>query len=279
MNREKIQGWPERIYGWTLGLYPTDFRDAYATGMRQVFRDALADHAAEPIRFYFLIARDLVISLAKEYLAMARSGFQSPILLFNAVVLAGISSVLALALYMIPQQVLRQGLNDPQIQLAGDLVAQLEQGAAAANAVPAKQVDMARSLAPFVIVYDEQGSPVASQAVLNGAVPAPPIGVFDFVRQHGEERVSWQPVRGSGSQEGVRIAAVVQRVNGAHPGFVLAGRNMREVEARESQVAHMSLLVWLGMLSLIVVGTLALGMSMRSKDGGMHARPVAPAKG
>jgi hypothetical protein len=92
---------------------------------------------------------------------------------------------------------------------------------------------------------------------LNGNIPTLPSGVFNNVRQRGEERLSWQPVRGPG---GVRIAAVVQRVNGAHPGFVLAGRNMREVEARIGDVGTMAGLTWLGMLGLIAVGTIGFGI-------------------
>lgn len=273
MSRSSHFAWPDRLYAWALCLYPEEFREAYAPAMRQVLQDALEDKPTSRFRFYLLIALDLVSSLAKEHLSMMRSSFSRPVLVFNALVLAGISTILALALYSIPQQVLRQGLNDPQIQLAGDLVARLEQGTVPLSAVPSQQIDMARSLAPFVIVYDDQGHPLASQAVLNGAIPAPPSGVFDYVRQHGEERVSWQPVRGSGSPEGVRIAAVVQRVNGAHPGFVLAGRNMREVEARESQVAHMAGVAWLGMLGLILVGTLAFGGFMGPREMQMHTPP------
>jgi hypothetical protein len=196
---------------------------------------------------------------------MARDTFSRPALVFNSLVLAGIATVLGLALYAIPQQVLRNGLNDPQIQLAGDLVARLEQGVPPTEAVPAGSIDMARSLAPFLIVYDDHGHPLASQAQLNGSIPAPPSGVFDFVRQHGEERVSWQPILGS--ERVVRIAAIIQRVGGPHPGFVLAGLNMREVEARESQVAHMAGLAWLGMLGLILVGTLAFGIYTRQGAG------------
>ncbi|MFZ0744318.1 MAG: hypothetical protein WAM85_07915 [Terracidiphilus sp.] len=247
----------ERVYASALRLYPARFREAYALAMRQAFRDALADSTLARQTFIPLVVWDLIVSIAKEHFAMLRESIARPALVFNALVLAGISTVLALALYAIPQQVLRQGLNDPQIQLAGDLVALLEKGVAPAEAVPAGQVDMARSLAPFVIAYDDQGRPLASQAMLNGGVPAPPAGVFDYVRQHGEERVSWQPILGN--VRGVRIASVVMRVGGTHPGFVLAGRNMREVEAREEQVGHMAGLAWLGMLGLIVIGSLAFG--------------------
>ena len=194
---------------------------------------------------------------------MLRDTFLRPALLFNAVVLAAISTVLALALYTIPQQVLRQGANDPQIQLAGDLATRLEQGIAPTEAVPAGAVDIARSLSPFVIAYDDHGRPLASQAQLDGKTPAPPNGVFNHVRQYGEERVSWQPILGS--VRGVRIAAVIERVNGPQPGFVLAGRNMREVESREQQVSKMAGLTWIGMIGVILLGTAAFGWYTRPK--------------
>ena len=197
---------------------------------------------------------------------MLRDTFARPALLFNAVILSALASGLALALYTIPQQVLRQGANDPQIALAGDLAAKLEQGIAPAAAVPATSVDMARSLSPFVIVYDDQGHPLASQAQLNGQIPAPPQGVFNNARQHGEARLSWQPVLGR--ERGVRIAAVVQRVqraDGTPGGFVLAGRSLREVEARELQVSQMAGLTWIGMLGVILLGTAAFGWYTRPR--------------
>ena len=253
----------ERLYAMALRLYPAAFRETYASAMRQAFRDALADRSLSRRDFIPLVLRDLVQSLLKEHLAMLLAPFARPALVFNALVLAGISTVLALALYSIPQQVLRQGANDPQLQLAGDLAARLEAGTPPAEAVAAAQVDMARSLAPFVIAYDDQGRPLASQAQLNGETPVPPRGVFDYVRTHGEERVSWQPLRTAAGA--VRIAAVVRRVNGAKPGFVLAGRNMREIEAREAQVQQMAGLAWLGMLGLILAGSLAFGWYTRQK--------------
>jgi hypothetical protein len=200
-------------------------------------------------------------SLIKEHLTMLRETYARPALLFNAVILAGIATGIAFALYSIPQHLLRSGANDPQIQLATDAASLLEGGAAPSIAVPAATVDIARSLAPFVIAYDDQGHPLASQAKLGGGIPVPPAGVFDYVRQHEEERVSWQPVLGR--RGGVRIAAVVQRVSGAHPGFVLAGRSLREVEARIEDVEEMAGLTWLGMLTVILVGTAIYGWLTR----------------
>jgi hypothetical protein len=250
----------DALYAAALYLYPPPFRAEYGPAMRRVFRDGLADGSIPRRALLRLVIRDLIISIAREHLAMLRDTFTRPALVFNALVLAGISTVLALALYAIPQQVLRQDANDPQLQLAGDLAVRLEQGAAPAEAVPAGQVDMARSLSPFVIVYDDQGRPLASQAQLNGATPAPPAGVFDYVRQHREERVSWQPVLGS--VHPVRIAAVVLRVEhlaGGSAGFVLAGRSLVQVEEREAQVGQMARLAWFAMLGLILAGTIGFG--------------------
>jgi len=227
--------------------------------MRQTFRDALQDRTLYRRVLIPLVLRDLATSLAKEHTAMLRDTFSRPALLFNALVLTALATGLALALNTIPQQVLRLGANDPQIAMAGDLVARLEQGIAPAEAVPAGSIDLSRSLTPFLIAYDDQGRPLASQAQLNGKTPAPPSGVFANVRQHGEARISWQPRRD------VRIAAVIQRVNGPQPGFVLAGRNMREVESREALVGQLAGLTWIGMMAVILVGTAAFGWYTRPK--------------
>ena len=104
---------------------------------------------------------------------------------------------------------------------------------------------MSASLAPFVTVYDDAGKPVASSASLDGVTLTPPRGVLDYVRAHGEERVTWQP------RPGVRIASVVTRTAN---GFVVAGRNMREIEIRESNVFKLAALGWLAVnLALITI--------------------------
>jgi len=258
----------ERLYALALCLYPERFRQGYELAMRQTFRDALQDRALVRRTLIPLVLRDLVTSLAKEHLAMLGDTFARPALIFNALVLSGLATGLALALYAIPQQVLRQGANDPQIAMATDLVAVLERGDLAATlqqgALPtvaggAGAVDIAHSLSPFVIVYDDQGRTLVSQALLDGKPPVPPAGIFNYVRNHNEDRFSWQPRRS------VRIAAVVQRVDGPHPGFVLAGRNMREVEAREEQVGQMAALTWIGMLGVILVGTAVFGWYTRPR--------------
>lgn len=265
----------EALYARALRLYPAAFQENYAEPMGRALKDALADGALRERGFLGLLFRDLLTSLMREHMAMMRATYGRPALVFNALVLAGMATVLALALNTIPQQVLRLGANDPQIAMATDLAATLEKGGLTEmlrkGALPATDgtgsVDMARSLSPFLIVYDDHGRPLASQAELDGQTPVLPPGVFEYVRKHGQERVSWQPVRGRAV---VRIAAVVQRVDGATPGFVLAGRNMREVEAREALVAQLAGLTWLGMMGLIGVGTAVFGWVTRPQ--GMATR-------
>lgn len=264
---------PDRIeclYAFALRLYPGRFHSVYGLAVLQAFRDARADASISRANLARLILRDLAFSLLKEHLAMIRETFGRPALLFNAVVLAGISTILTLALCKIPQQVLRQDLNDPQIEIATDLATALNrygvkdgllQGALPSFGLGGR-VDVQQSLSPFVIVYNDAGQPLGWNGTLDGKPPVPPAGVFNYARTQGEDRISWQPLSAAGA---VRIAAVIERVHGTQPGFVLAGRNMREVEAREELISKMAGLAWIGMLGLILVGTLAFGWFTRPK--------------
>jgi hypothetical protein len=151
-------------------------------------------------------------------------------------------TVLAGLAYALDQSNLRQGADDPQIQLAEDAAARLAAGAPVATVVPhtGAPVDIARSLAPFVIVYDTADRPLASTAILDGATPLLPVGVSASARQR-EDRVTWQP------RDGVRVAAVVVSFSG---GTVVAGRSLREVESREDDALVVAGLAWLTCLVL-----------------------------
>jgi hypothetical protein len=149
--------------------------------------------------------------------------------------------------YLTVQQSLRMGANDPQIQLAEDAASNLNAGASVESVVPSTKVEIAESLAPYLIVYDTSGNILASSATLDGTVPAYPAGVLDYARQKGQDRVTWQP------EVGVRMATVVVRYNN---GFVMAGRSLTEVEQRESQVESLTGLAMLGIwaATLLVIG-------------------------
>jgi len=96
-----------------------------------------------------------------------------------------------------------------------------------------------------VIIYDNTGKPLASSGFLNGEVPVPPMGVFEYVRENGENRLTWEP------QAGVRSAIVVNKfTNDTGFGFVLVGRNMRETEKRE---ADLMMKVGFGLLATLLL--------------------------
>jgi hypothetical protein len=154
------------------------------------------------------------------------------------------------------QQNYRTSLNDPQIQLAHDAAARLDAGATPASVVNSPTVDADRSLAPFLVVYSPANAVLASGAALDGTAPTPPSGVLQAARdQTGgpsriakllnrspsqDNRVTWQP------RQGVRLASVSV---GAKDGIViLSARNMREVEARESDLALLVGFGWLAAL-------------------------------
>ena len=158
-------------------------------------------------------------------------------LLFVATIFCGIS-------YFLVQQDLRWSANDPQIQMAEDGAVALGSGATATSVAAAPIVDISRSLSPFVIVFDDNGKPIASSAVLNGATPTIPFGIFQYVRMSGEDRFTWQP------ENGVRIAAVVVRFSGTSSGFILAGRSLREVEKREDNAL---MIVGIGFVLVLIL--------------------------
>jgi hypothetical protein len=117
--------------------------------------------------------------------------------------------------------------------------------------VPSAKVDLARSLAPYLIVFDEAGQPLASSAELDGQVPPLPTGVLDRARAVGEHRVTWQP------RPDVRSAAVIVHHAGPRPGFVLVGRSLREVERRVDGLTLMVGLAWAATLAGSLVAVVA----------------------
>jgi hypothetical protein len=149
---------------------------------------------------------------------------------------AVVITALSLLVYTTAQQMYRQGANDPQIQMANDTADALNDGQSVAGVMPEAKISVAKSLAPFLIVYDTNGNEQASSVVLDGKTPQLPDGVLDSAKKMGEDRVTWQP------REGVRIAAVIVPYK---QGFVLAGRNMGEMEARVDLMGVMAGVTWI----------------------------------
>ncbi len=153
-------------------------------------------------------------------------------------------------IYVAVHQNYRQSANDPQIQMSEDDATVLESGTKASDLLGKTEVDPSKSLSPFAIVFNDQGQPQSSQAVIDGRIPVPPAGVFDYVKAHHQERFTWEP------KPNVRIAAIVTKYEGAAPGFVLAGRSIREVENREDLLTKETGAVWIATLVIAFFATM-----------------------
>jgi hypothetical protein len=161
--------------------------------------------------------------------------------------------------YVTAQQMLRLGANEPQVQVAQDWAAALEEGASPDSIGNAGKVDIAVSLSTFLAVYDDAGKLLTTSGELRGAAPVLPAGVLDYARNHGENRVTWQP------EPGVRIAAVVERYGGPKPGFMVAARSLRETERRDDLLMQLSALAWLATLGATWVAVVAVQLVLREK--------------
>lgn len=151
-------------------------------------------------------------------------------------------------LYATVQHNYRSSLNDPQIQWAEDGAAALAAGRVPEEIVPrGVLIEAEKSLAPFIAVYDKDGTPLEASATIDNLPPKPPIGVFEYAKKYGGNRVTWQP------NQSTRIALVVKYVP-EKDWFVAAGRNMREVERRE---LDLSAKIAIGLV-LILIGSFIL---------------------
>lgn len=171
-------------------------------------------------------------------------------------------TALTIIVYASVQQVVRLGADDLPVAMAEDAAAQLDAGAAAGSLLPAAKVDVARSLSPYLMVFDGQGRMIVSSAALHGQTPPVPAGVFAAARERGEDRVTWQP------EPGVRTAIVVVP---SQRGFVVAGRSLRLVEQREDDLGHLALALWGLTLAALTAVALALGW--------LHLPPESPLRG
>jgi hypothetical protein len=144
------------------------------------------------------------------------------------------------------QQVLRQGANDPQIQMAEDAAALVKVSNQPHFSI--QTIDIAVSLDPYLIIFDKSGTPVMSDALLDGKIPALPTGVFATAKSRGEYRVTWQP------RPDIRQALVIVPVNNDAGQFVAVGRSLREVEKREDLSMQRTFIAWVIMLAVSFIG-------------------------
>jgi hypothetical protein len=153
--------------------------------------------------------------------------------------------------YVSVQQSLRNGANDPQIQIAEDISGALAAGTSVQSILQGSgALDISKSLYPYIIVYNEDGKAAGGTGTLNNKLPVPPPGVFAFTKTAGEDRITWQP------EPGVRSAVVIRHFSGTQSGFVLVGRSLREIEKRGKNLEFYAGTAWivslLGTLGAVV---------------------------
>lgn len=169
------------------------------------------------------------------------------ILLFAPLAIA--ATGLAGLVYLVAQQDGRWLANEPQVQLAEDAAARLDAGGRPGDQVGPVPVDIARSLAPFVVVYGPTGTILATDGMLDGQPPAVPAGVLESARASGRNAVTWQP------RPGVRVATVTVPWSG---GSVLAGRSLRLVEEEAARLELVVAGAWLATLAALALAALAV---------------------
>lgn len=153
--------------------------------------------------------------------------------------------------FAVAQYTLRQGANDPQIQLARDLRNSLHDGASAESFQQnVNPVDIKNSLSPFTMIFSEDHTVIASTGRLDNQTLQVPTGVLEYTLNKkdstgtgAEHLVTLQP------EKGVRLAAVFKVVElttpGAKPLIVMSARNLSLVESRINHIQWFSAGVWL----------------------------------
>jgi hypothetical protein len=247
-----------RLYALALRLYPAAFRARYADEMLATGRHEYA-RSPNPLRFTISLAADTLRGALREHLRAAaptRPGYVAAFALFF--------SFLVLTVSVVHQQILRRAADKQPSVVATivstpGLTAQFEatrlhivDGIMAPE--PELEISSPKFLnradhpLTFAIFYDESAHAIGGNAVLHGALPQPPIGIFNEIRAHDNDEVTWRP------EPGVRIALSGRPMpNG---GFVVTGQSLAPSEARTARLN--SILRWMWAFAMFACLALVL---------------------
>lgn len=168
--------------------------------------------------------------------------------------LAAMSTIIAFAVFAGVQQTYRSNANDPQIEAVQTIASVLGQGVPPeAITGQGDTVDIENSLSLFVSIYDKDGKLASSSGKLGEDSPTPPSGIFEYLRKNDKQRFTWEP------KKGVRIAAVAEKLED-DKGFVLVGRNMKEIDMRIQNSLIIVGAAWISLLVLSLLLSLVLSM-------------------
>jgi hypothetical protein len=168
-----------------------------------------------------------------------------------------VTSAIFATLYVVVQQVERQGANDSPERLASQIVAQIETGPIE-DIDTSSHVDISRSLVPFFVIYDDSGAPIEGTGYLDGKLATVPTGVLTAAKSSDDgNKVTWQPA------PGLRFATV-EVTSGDR--VVLAGQSLGPSESRTATLGRLILLAWVGTM-LIGAAVFVLGWVIRRRAG------------
>ncbi|MDB5133007.1 MAG: hypothetical protein JWR02_2756 [Mucilaginibacter sp.] len=167
----------------------------------------------------------------------------------NWVPYAAIITLLCGIIFITTQQSFRSTADDPQYQLIEDGTVAINNGANPKSLVnPAQSIEISKSLAPFIVIYDSGGNLIAANANLDGKALTIPKGVLNYIEKHGKDAATWQP------RPGVRLAMVGMKSDAGK--IVIAGRSLRKVEERIARLGEQVLFGWgcslIGLLIVVV---------------------------
>lgn len=151
-------------------------------------------------------------------------------------------------IYACGHYILRQGANDPQIEMSENIAQDLSYGRKVIDIIPQITINPETSKSPFVVIYDEQGRIVAGNLNVRESVPIIPFGVLKHAKERGQNRITWEPLKD------LRIATVTTPYTGTKgSGYVLVGRSLREVERRDDAILT---LAQIGLLTALITSFL-----------------------
>ncbi|HLG91029.1 MAG TPA: hypothetical protein VI336_02625 [Candidatus Saccharimonadales bacterium] len=174
---------------------------------------------------------------------------------------AFIVTVIFGTIYVTVHQSQRMATDDPQIQMAQDIAAQLNNGMELKDLVVGN-IDLGNSLAPATIIYDSAGQPIIGNGYLGGVLPVIPKGVLASSIGYSYNAVTWQPT------DDVRLASVTVSANDY---FVTSVRSLKEVEQRTTLTLKLAAMGWMvSMLALLGAYIISIERKVKKGRGKKH---------
>ena len=175
-------------------------------------------------------------------------------------------------IFISAQQVVRAEANSVIIDTARNAIEVLEADANVIDSINNGQeakIDLAKSHKVFFIVYKEDKSVAASTAALDGKTPELPSGVLDNVKDKGTAKITWAP------KKDARQAAVIYKVGGQNPGFLLVGRSLKDTDEIVTKLAWTAFAGWLIAIAASLLTKFILAYAADRKN---NPKPVKKSK-